>query len=281
MARYALIDGYLETLRGTVRWRRDVDDLIAEIEDHLLSAVERFEARGADRMAAQQSTLEQFGDPDVLAKAFASTPQGGLAVPTSFTRQAGLFGMVAAGLMLLFPAAWTLTNIIEDRTGDWSAGERGIFMVATVGLAAALTLYAILMLGLHRRHGGLGLLGVLGLGIVFLAVPATLLSWFIAGWGVLLGAGSLLLAASMWNRGVAPRAALAAVALGMPIGIGLFLALSAAEFGWRDQWGDYPAAILTGLWVGIAITAAGSFGLGRFLRSEDAADLSPDQPVAA
>ncbi len=45
MAEYVLIDGYLDTMRTRVRWRRDVEDLVAEMEDHLYSTVERFEAR--------------------------------------------------------------------------------------------------------------------------------------------------------------------------------------------------------------------------------------------
>ena len=85
MADYALIDGYLDSLRTAVRWRRDLDDLVAELEDHLYSAVEQFEARGIESRLAQQRTLERFGDPDVLATAFASTPQGGFAVPTTFS----------------------------------------------------------------------------------------------------------------------------------------------------------------------------------------------------
>ena len=63
MAEYALIDGYLDTMRTRVRWRRDVDDLVAEMEDHLYSTVERFEARGTDTQLAQRQTLDRFGDP--------------------------------------------------------------------------------------------------------------------------------------------------------------------------------------------------------------------------
>ena len=40
MARYALIDGYLDTMRTEIRWRRDLDDLVSEMEDHLYSTVE-------------------------------------------------------------------------------------------------------------------------------------------------------------------------------------------------------------------------------------------------
>ncbi len=90
MAESVLIDGYLDTMRTRVRWRRDVDDLVAEVEDHLYSTVERFEARGTEAQLAQRHTLERFGDPDLMADAYASTPRGGIAVPTTFTKTAGL-----------------------------------------------------------------------------------------------------------------------------------------------------------------------------------------------
>ncbi len=46
MADYALIDGYVDTLRARMRWRGDVEDLVAEVRDHLYSAVEGLEAGG-------------------------------------------------------------------------------------------------------------------------------------------------------------------------------------------------------------------------------------------
>lgn len=47
MARYALIDGYLDTMRTQIRWRRDIDDLVSEMEDHLYSTVENLLAPGS------------------------------------------------------------------------------------------------------------------------------------------------------------------------------------------------------------------------------------------
>ncbi len=86
MARYALIDGYLDSMRSTIRWRRDLDDLVAEMEDHLYSTTEQLLARGTDVVDAQRATLARFGDPKVLAAAYASNHRGGIAVPTIFTR---------------------------------------------------------------------------------------------------------------------------------------------------------------------------------------------------
>ena len=106
MAEYVLIDGYVDTLRTRVRWRRDVDDLVAEVEDHLYSTVERFEARGTDSQLAQRKTLDRFGDPDLMADSFASTPRGVISVPTKFTKTAGLSALLAS--FLLVPSAVTL-----------------------------------------------------------------------------------------------------------------------------------------------------------------------------
>ena len=56
MAEYTLIDGYLETMRSSIRWRRDLDDVLAEMEDHLISAAQGLEARGTKRMDDQRAT---------------------------------------------------------------------------------------------------------------------------------------------------------------------------------------------------------------------------------
>ena len=46
MAHYALIDGYLDTMRSEIRWRKDLDDVVSEMEDHLYSTVEHLVASG-------------------------------------------------------------------------------------------------------------------------------------------------------------------------------------------------------------------------------------------
>ena len=85
MARYTLIDGYLDMMRSEIRWRRDLDDLVSEMEDHLYSTVEHLLATGLEPSAAQQATLDRFGEPEVLAAVYASSNSGGIAVPTQST----------------------------------------------------------------------------------------------------------------------------------------------------------------------------------------------------
>ncbi len=123
MAEYVLIDGYVDTLRTRVRWRRDVDDLVAEVEDHLYSTVERFEATGTDSQLAQRKTLERFGDPDLVADAFASTPRGGIAVPTKFTRFAGLAAIFASVSWAAAVAVYWLADDSDNTSAYlvWSA----------------------------------------------------------------------------------------------------------------------------------------------------------------
>ena len=100
MARHALIDRYVDTMRDRIRWRRDLDDLVSEIEDHLYSSVELLLATGVDADAAQRTTLDRFGDPEVLAVAYASTPSGGIAMPTRTTRLYGTIAAIAATLWI-------------------------------------------------------------------------------------------------------------------------------------------------------------------------------------
>jgi hypothetical protein len=273
MAEYALIDGYLESLRASVQWRRDIDDLVAEVEDHLYSAVERFVARGTDLHLAQRRTLERFGDPDLLAAAFASTPRGGIAVPTKFTKTAGLLGIVSAVLLLTLPIAWSFTVYTDSRSGSWDTAEEILFGLGFAAFLSGLVCLLVLMVGLSKRHGGLGIAGLIGIGLAGLGAAAVFIPWFIVGWGVLLGAGMLVYALTMLRRGIAPRLATIAFGSGMLLGVGVFLVLDALEFGGRDSFGDYPAASLTGIWVMCLITSAGVFGLSRWLHSEQPADI--------
>lgn len=279
MAEYALIDGYLESLRASVHWRRDVDDLVAEVEDHLYSAVERFVARGTDLHLAQRRTLERFGDPDLLAAAFASTPRGGIAVPTKFTKTAGLLGMVSAALLLMLPVSWSITDYTESRSGSWGTAELILVELALAAFLLGLVCLLVLMVGLSKRHGGLGLAGLVGIGLTGLGAVAALMPWFIVGWGVLLGAGMLVYALTMLRRGIAPRLATIAFGSGMLVGVGVFLVLDALEFGGRDSFGDTPAAGLTAIWVMCLVTAAGVFGMSRWLHGEQPADIEQPDPL--
>ncbi len=274
MAEYVLIDGYLDTMRTRVRWRRDVDDLVAEMEDHLYSTVERFEARGTDTQLAQRKTLDRFGDPDLMADAFASTPRGGIAVPTKFTKTAGLFAIVASALWVVSIAIFWL-----DQASDGN-GNTGYFIWSiNVVVAGALTLVATI--GLRRRLGGLGGLGIAGVIVLGLGVVVSFITWATMLWMAVEGVGMLLIALAAWPIRLAPRPATIAYGSGMLLGAITFGVLTALKVGTPDSYGDYPVAWDMGFTVGVVIAAAGLFGLGLWLRGEEPADIDTDTPDQA
>jgi hypothetical protein len=285
VADYALIDGYLESMRSSIWWRRDLDDVIAEIEDHLISATERFEARGSDRVNAQQRTLDEFGDPKVLAVAFASTPPGGIAVPTTFTKSAGLFAIVSAVAWIIGLAAVAIAAGLPDATGTdpdqfVANGQTIFFIIGSMSMLVAGSLMFVTMIGLYRRHGSLGILGIVGLGITGLGVATLLIVWAFAIWMTLIGAGVLLFAISLLRRDAAPRRWTVIWGGGMAIGAITWYVLRALEVGDVDQWGDYPLAVAFALPIGVIIMAIGLAGIGRWLRSEEPVDLTPSEPLA-
>jgi hypothetical protein len=285
VADYALIDGYLESMRASIRWRRDLDDVIAEIEDHLISATERFEARGSDRVNAQQRTLDEFGDPKVLAVAFASTPTGGIAVPTRFTKSAGMVAVVSAAAWIIGLVAVAIAAGLPDATGTdpdqfVANGQTIFFIVGSTSMLAAGVLMFVTMIGLYRRHGSLGILGIVGLGITGLGVFTLLIVWAFALWMTLIGAGVLLFAISLLRRDISPRLWTVVWGGGMAVGAITWYVLRWLEVGDRDQWGDYPLAVAFALPVGIIIMAVGLAGIGRWLDSEEPVDLTPSEPLA-
>ena len=236
MADYALIDGYLDSMRSSIRWRRDLDDVIAEIEDHLISATERFEARGSDRVNAQQRTLDEFGDPKVLAVAFASTPTGGIAVPTTFTKSAGAFAIVSAVAWIIGLVAIAISAGLPDATGVdpdqfVANGQTIFFIIGSMSLLAAGVLMFVAMIGLHRRHGSLGILGIAGLGITGLGVFTLLIAWAFPLWMTLIGSGVLLFAISLLPRDLSPRLWTAVWGAGMAIGAITWYVLRWLEVG--------------------------------------------------
>jgi hypothetical protein len=286
VANYALIDGYLESMRSSIRWRRDLDDVIAEIEDHLISATERFEEHGSNRVRAQQRTLDEFGDPKVLAVAFASTPTGGIAVPTTFTQSAGLLAIVSAAAWIVGLVAIAISAGLPDATGvdptEFVANSQTIvFIIGSMSLLAAGALMLAAMMGLYRRHGSLGVLGITGLGITGLGVVTLLIAWAFALWMSLIGLGVLLFAISLLRRDISPRIWTVVWGGGMAIGATTWWVIRLMEVGTPDQWGDYPLAVAFGLPIGVTIMAIGLIGIGRWLRSEEPVDLLPSPPLAS
>lgn len=273
MASYDLIDDYLATLRTRLRWRGETDDLDSELRDHLYTAAEALEAEGMDGRSAQRQVLTQFGEPGTVSAAFAATGTSGLAVPTQFTQTAGKLALIAAAAWCTVAAGWATSYLIEERTGAWEGtAAQAFWMMAAGALVGGAALTVAVLVALHRRHGGLGIAGSAGIGIAGLGAAAGLVGWFVWGWGLLIGLGTLVLAAAVLHRGMAPRVPTVLLALAWPVAGGVAQALRLAEAGGRDQWGDYPLAITVGLGVGCLAFATGLVGLGRWLVAEEPVD---------
>jgi hypothetical protein len=270
MAHYALIDGYLDTMRSEIRWQKDLDDVVSEMEDHLYSTVEHLVASGYEPDAAQRTTLDRFGEPKVLAAVYASTTTGGIAVPTRNTIRAGTISLFAGGLWLAAGLIYLLTRAEDSNGGDNWQVYYAIFSAAIL-TAGVLTILA--MVGVSKRSGGLGTLGMIGLGVAALGVAGSILAWAIPLWMSLQGAGLLLFGIAAMRNGTAPKPATMLAMLGFPVGIISFAALNAAEVGSVDSYGDHPLAWAIGAAIGMVIVAIGLIGWGRWLRAEEPADI--------
>lgn len=115
MADYILIDQYLGQLSKEIRWLRDAEEIAEEVADHLLESVEQRIDRGIDRLTAQRRALAEFGNPDVVGRAFASSRTGGAAMPTQFTRRAG-YALIASALLWIAGLAIQYAADVADQT---------------------------------------------------------------------------------------------------------------------------------------------------------------------
>jgi hypothetical protein len=273
VAHYTLIDGYLETMRTNIRWRRDLDDLVSEMEDHLYTAVESMVSRGIETDAAQRTTLTRFGEPDVLAAVYASTDSGGLAVPTTFTKRAGTFALLSAGFWL----AGALSHLFMTLTDEWQLGYWALSAFILVGGVLGL----LAMIGVNKRMGGLGTVGMIGLVIAAFGVFASLVAWAVFLWMTVQGVGYLVFGYSVLRRDVAPRMPTLLVSSGFIVGSIAFVVANILKVGWRDSYGDYPLAWAIGTVTGIVIFAVGLIGWGTWLRSEDPVSMDTESNAIA
>lgn len=287
MAYYALIDGYLETVRVRSR-RHDVDDVLAELEDHLYSTVESLIVAGIDPGLAERQTLERFGDLDLMADSFASPIRGGPAVPTRFTKRAGTLSVVGALLWLITVGSWWLAGLSppwgEVEYDSLNTVSGVLYAIGAASLLAAVLLTFVTVLALSRRHGGLGPAGQVGVVFCALAVIAAFAAWVFIGWGSLLLAGTILTAIALVKRGIAPHLPTLAFGVSMLAGGITAVLLRAVDgslsSGWVGLWGDQWIPDLIGITVAAVLIGIGHLGIGTWLRSEVPVDADiADRPL--
>lgn len=278
MAEPDLIDAYITRLRDSLAWRADLDDLACEAEDHLRCAAQSLESRGDNPASAQRAVLARFGDANVVALAFATSSTGGIAMPTRFTRTSGIFAFIAAASWVLaVPFALMASGDTEDTSAR--------YLVLTLVLAVAAACTTVTLLGLLRRSGaGSGVVTVVATGLAVLSTAVL----GIAAWAWLIAV--VLLTIAMAAAVVRLRSMAISTARGglllvaaWPIGIAVALISEPLELGPVDSYGDHYLGQLVGFSIGAAVFAAGLVLTGRWLRSEEPAQV-PDvnaSPVQA
>ncbi len=270
MAGHELIDDYLADVARRLRWRPDADAVVDELRDHLYSAVERRTAAGVPSIAAQKETLTNFGQPGDITMDFATTGTKGLAVPTSFSVAAGRMGPLIAAGWLLVAAFMTASDFADRASGTWEGTPQQLWIAGAIALLISAVLSTVVVIALVERHGGLGVVGHLGIGLAALGAAAAFVGWFFAGWGSLIGLGSMIMAIALWRRSLAPRWPTMAFGASWLVAGAVGGALRILEVGEPDAFGDYRVALLVGLTIGCAGYAMAMFGLGRWLGGEAA-----------
>ena len=95
MADNNVIDAYIGDVRKALGSYRYKERVLAEISDHLEQRVEALIAAGYTQTDARTAAIEALGDPRSYAADFGSVR----AMPTAFTRRAGLVGLCGAPLL--------------------------------------------------------------------------------------------------------------------------------------------------------------------------------------
>jgi hypothetical protein len=178
MAESGLIGDYLGIVEARLAHRRDLPELLDEMADHLHESVERAEAGGMGRLAAERSALDRFGDPRLTASLLASVPTKGFDMNAVLDRATGVFAIVATlswiAAMVVYPSGFSETLVtVTDAAGVTG----GILLALAVGLTC--TTMILLTLSLGDGFGRLGAISVVA-GVV--ATVFALLPWMVVIW---------------------------------------------------------------------------------------------------
>ena len=265
-----MIAAYLEQFRASLQWHPDAVDLVDEAADHLHETTRHLVRAGADQATAQAQTLARFGDPVLVARSFALTRHGGIAMPTRFTHTAGSIGLASTAVWLLAAAGVWLGG--TDLLADWNSAAYLLWAVLA-GLAGLGSMVALA--GLLARSGGLR--GWLP-GAALLAGGAGAVLLGVLTWAWPLSTGLLAVAAGLvlWQLHAAGLTSSGygwLLAAGWPTGIALFAGLTWMQVGPVDYWGDYPVAYAAGFTTGSVLFSTGLAHHSLRLRHEHPADL--------
>jgi len=267
MAEADLIAAYLNELQPGLRWQRNADLVALELEDHLRESAARRTALGIDSVAAQQETLQQFGEPHMVALAFNLNSKGDIAMPTKFTRAAGTSALIAAGLWITAAVTGLWGQL--DMTEAWS--DAIVPVIAALFFAALLCTLFTVAGTLTRTGGGRDPLTISALvlaGISVLVMSAMPWGWTFSA--LPLAVAALLVTLRLRANGLGSPAHWLLVAA-WPLGSATWILMEALRVGQVDSYGEYPAAFHTGFALAVALFALGLIAIGRWLHSEEPA----------
>lgn len=178
MAESGLIGDYLGIVEERLAHRRDLHELLDEMADHLYESVERAEASGMARIAAERSALDRFGDPRLTASLLASVPTRGFDMNAVLDRSTGVVAVLATlswiAAMVVYPYGFSETIVtVTDALGITG----GVLLALAVGLTC--TTMILLAIGLGDGFGRLGAISAVAGGI---ATLFALLPWMVMVW---------------------------------------------------------------------------------------------------
>jgi hypothetical protein len=240
-----LIRAYIDELRVSLGTLEDLEDVLAEVRDHLEQSADSHVRNGASRQEAELRALAQFGSAGLVARVFSEEAKRGGAVSTTFTRRAGLAAMAAPPLMIGGAAVANASNSTQPGSALGIAAS-----VAAVGM------FVLALVGLRARHGGLGTLGRVAFWLAVLAVPIALpFSW--AGLVVLaveLGVVVALYGIAMLRAAILPRVAVSLFAFTWPAWapVAWLLTLAGED---ANKYAAIPLLVTLGalMWLGLAM----------------------------
>jgi hypothetical protein len=278
MASQDLIFGYLAQVRAVVGCRRDADAIVAELEDHLRSGVERRMHDGLDEVTAQEESLHVIGEAGEVARELCRSNGKGVALPSRLSRAGGIAALTAAALFLVSPLplyAWVQVQLAgsSEVTAYW---VYALVLVAS-SMASLIALAGTLArAGSGASSGSVAATAMAAFGVVLTALFA---------WGSL---ATLALICLPFGLALARLARITSVppwawvqVAAWPVALAVFVALDELTgLGPADEYGDYPWAWFVGGAVFAVLWAIGQFALGRLLLAERMVDTFAPSLVA-
>ena len=257
MAGDDLIEAYLADVAVRLASCADVDDVVAELRDHLLSSVEaRTQEDREPADDARRRVLERFGAPETIAAGLLGA------------RRSPLLGRAAGLCCALWPTlavAWWASLLLEGTSASWGGPPQAAYLTGAVALLGAAALTVAVTVALAREHGGLGWWGRAGTACGAAAVLASAVGWLVPVWASLLALATAAVAAGLARRGAGPRRPLAALTAAWTAAALAWLLVRASGPGPAAIADPAPSAELVAVTVGACSAALAAYALRRRL----------------